>query len=222
MRHPAVWIVALVASIAIATADDPPVAPVPAPPLEARVPVFANRNCPMMGKKASTALFVDTDMGRIYVCCMPCVEEILADTAAAHRAAYPVVKKLANAVGPISGKAIEKDSPRLVLQGFEFSLHSADLAPAARATSQVVLARLANPALRDVGNRRCPVTGGPVSVNSPVLIGDDLIHLAGKECVVAVKKDPAAMLARAKVIALEDRANEAQKGAPNGSDHAGK
>jgi hypothetical protein len=70
-----------------AQAEDPPAPGAEAPAVT--VPTFANANCPIMGKRVSLKLFVDTPKGRIYMCCVRCTKEIRKDPDRAHAAAYP-------------------------------------------------------------------------------------------------------------------------------------
>ena len=62
------------------------------------VPTFPNATCPIMGKKVSLPLFVDTELGRIYVCCKPCFKKIRANVPVAHKTAYPVVEELVDMI----------------------------------------------------------------------------------------------------------------------------
>jgi len=194
----------LLLAAGLAGAEDP--APAPPPPLKVTVPAFPNTSCPIMGKRASRKLFVDTTMGRIYVCCASCNEDILADVERAHRTAYPVVRKAGNAACPVTGKPVKADGPKVVLQGYEVGLCCTDCADKARADAQAVLALATNPKVKDVGNRTCPVTGMDVAPNTIVLVGDEIVRLSSEECVAEVEKDGAKALARAKEIVAEAKA----------------
>lgn len=163
-----------------------------------------------MGKPISAKLFVDTDLGRVWVCCKSCYKDILADTPTAHKTAYPVVAKLANAVSPVSGKKIEKGAPRLVLQGFEFSVASTDEVAVARASSQVVLAKLVDPKLVDLANATCPVTAEPVGKNAFVVIDGTIVRLSSDKALEAATKEPAKVLDTAR----KQRGKDAQRDAP--------
>jgi hypothetical protein len=174
----------------------PTPAPEPAPALAVEVPAFGNATCPIMGKKVSQPLFVDTELGRFWVCCKPCFKKILANLPAAHKTAYPVVQDAKNTVCPVSGKPIAAGSPMVTLQGHRFAVHSeADVATAQK-HSQVTLVKLLRPGVRDVGNTTCPLTDGPVAANSFVLLGDAIVHLAAGKGAADVK-DAAAVLAKA-------------------------
>lgn len=167
------------------------------------VPTFANKTCPIMGKKVSLPLFVDTELGRIYLCCKPCVKDVLADVATAHRTAYPVVQPLANDVCPVSGEPIGEDAETLVLQGVSFRVCCAGCAAEARTHAQRTLVRLLMPVVQDVGNATCPVTGEKATANAFVLIGDAMVHLANPKLVAEVGNDPVAVLAKARGLAAK-------------------
>lgn len=161
-------------------------------------PAYPNSTCPIMGKPISTKLFVDTEKGRIWVCCKSCNKEILADVAKAHQTAYPKIEKLQNELCPVTGKKIEKDAPRVVLQGFEFSVANKEAVALAQADAQVVLARLNDPKLVDVGNTVCPITGGAVGKNAFVVIGQSIVRVSSPKVLEEVKKDPAKALETAR------------------------
>ena len=184
-------------TLAFASAQEPAATTKP----KVEVPTFANATCPIMGKPVSMPLFVDTELGRFYVCCKPCYKKILADVPAAHHTAYPVVERVANKICPVSGAAIGKDAVEITLQGYRFSVCCAGCVADARRNSQVTLLKLTRPGLNDVGNTTCPVAGTPVEMNAFVLVGDSLVHLGTPKAAIEVAKDPAAMLAKAQAIA---------------------
>ena len=190
-------------------AGDPPGDGAPA----VTVPTFANATCPIMGKRASLKLFVDTPKGRIYMCCVKCAKEIRNDPDRAHAAAYPRIRKAENAVCPVTAEKVpEKDAPTVVLQGHEIPLCCGDCVEEARKHSQVTLVKATNARVRDVGNATCPITGKPVEANAFALVGDDLVRLSSAECVEAVAKDPAAALKKARESAAKgDGRGEGQK-----------
>lgn len=177
-------------------------APAPnAPPPRVEVPTFPNLTCPIMGKKVSMPLFVDTERGRFYVCCKPCFRKILANVEAAYKTAYPTQKDLANPVCPVSGEPIGDDAPTVQLQGHSFRVCCSGCVAAARAHSQVTLTKLLRPDVVEVGNTTCPVRGGPVATNAFVLVGNALVHLSAPELVEEVAKDPAKVLQKARELA---------------------
>jgi hypothetical protein len=153
-----------------------------------------------MGKPVSTKLFTDTEMGRIYVCCKSCIKDILADVPAAYRTAYPTDKKMDNKVCPLSGAAIVKDSPSVVLQGREFFVRGPADVALARENSQIVLAKLEDPTLVDLGNDICPVSGEAVTKNSFAVIEGTLVRLSSPKLLDDVAKDPAAVLKKAREL----------------------
>lgn len=178
--------------------EDPPVPRV-------RVPIYPNVACPIMGKPISTRLFVDTELGRFWVCCKGCDEDVLAHLEDAHRTAYPVVEKVANRVCPVSGKPVpEKDAPRVVLQGFDFALCCKACVAKAREDSQVVLARLREPQLTDLANRTCPVTAEPVDPRAFVVIDTTIVRLAHPRSVAAAEKEPDAVLDKARKLRAQE------------------
>ncbi len=192
--------VATAFSPAIAFAQTPaPTTPPPAPTVE--VPTFANPTCPIMGKKVSMPLFVDSELGRFYVCCKPCYKKILADVQKAHQTAYPVVTDAKNTTCPISGEAIGELAVEVTLQGSRFKVCCQGCVAAARMHSQVTLAKVTRSGLVDVGNSTCPVTGKPVAANAFVLVDTDIVHLAEPKAADDIKKDPAGMLQKARTIA---------------------
>jgi hypothetical protein len=197
----------------------PPAAPAPTPkpdskpaPLVVEVPVFMNGTCPIMGKPASRALFADTDFGRVYVCCPPCVKKILADPARASSAAYPTVRKAGNTVDPITGAAIGDGAVTITLQGYEIALASDDSVAPARANAQVTLVKALHPDVVDLRNGTDPIDGLAVVPNAFVLIDRQLVRLSSPANVDKVRLDPAKALQRAKEIrAAEDAAREKPK-----------
>jgi len=194
-RYLTLFVLAL--GLADVRADDPASDAAKAPAVT--VPTFANASCPIMAKKASLKLFVDTPSGRIYMCCIKCAKEIRADPERARAAAYPKVERTKNTVCPVTGETIpEKDAPTITLQGYEVPLCCKGCADDARANAQVTLVKATNPNVRDVANRTCPITGKPVVANAFALVGDDLIRLSSPECVEGVTKDAAAALRKAK------------------------
>lgn len=183
----------------VLAAQNPAPAPAPVVPApEVGVPTFPNSTCPIMGKKVSMALFVDTEVGRFYLCCKPCIRKVLADVPTAHKTAYPAVDELANEVCPVSGVAIGEGKVALTLQGFRFFVAKEEHVAVARREHQLTLAKLREPKLKDVGNDVCPVSGKPVDVNAIVAIGDDLVRLASPRLLAEVQKAPAEVLAKAK------------------------
>lgn len=172
----------------------------PAEP-DVRVPTFPNSTCPIMGKKVSMPLFVDTEVGRFYLCCKPCVRKVLKDVPTAHKTAYPAVEEVANEVCPISGEPIGELAVEVTLQGYRFKVCCAGCVDQARAQHQTTLVRLREPALVDLGNRTCPVSGKAVAANAFVVIGNAIVHLSDAALVADVEKAPAAVLAKARKIA---------------------
>jgi len=173
------------------------------------VPSFANATCPIMGKPASLKLFVDTEMGRMYVCCPPCMAKIKKDVATAYKVAYPTTKKAGNTVCPVTGKPLDDKAVTILLQGYEIGLSSADVIAAARADSQITLVKATNPKVVNVGDRTCPINGQPVVANAFALVGNDLIRLSSPGAVEEVRKDPAKALKTAKDLAAAQAAHTA-------------
>lgn len=169
------------------------------------VPAFPNVSCPIMGKPISQKLFVDTPKGRIWVCCKACNVDVLADPTTAHAASFPKVEKVENTVCPVSGEAIPKDAPRVVLQGFDFAVSKKEHVEKAIASSQIVLAKLREPKLADLGNLTCPISGEPVSANAFVVVDGVLVRLAREKLVEDVRKEPAKALAKAREIAEKQK-----------------
>ena len=164
------------------------------------VPTFPNATCPIMGKKVSMPLFVDTSAGRFYVCCKPCFKKILADVPAATKTAYPTVKVVGNKVCPVSGEPIGKEAITVTLQGHSFEVCCEACVAAARANSQITLTKLLRQSVVDLGNTTCPVSGEPVAPNSFVLIGDTLVRLSSPKAVADVEKAPLATLEKAREL----------------------
>lgn len=176
--------------------------PLPAQdPPKVEVPTFANATCPIMGKKVSMPLFVDTELGRFYLCCKPCIKKVQADVPTAHQTAYPVVQEVKNTTCPISGEAIGEGAATVTLQGFRFQVCCAGCVEAARTHSQVTLLKITSPQVKDVGNTTCPVSGAATAANAFVRIGDSIVHLADPKLLDDVAKAPTAVLAKAEAIA---------------------
>lgn len=177
-----------------------------------RVPLYPNPACPIMGKPISTKLYAETDRGRIWVCCKSCIVDIQADVPTAHASSWPTIEKRANEVCPVTGKGIVEDSPRVVLQGFEFSVLDAKAAVRARADHQATLAKLLEPGLEDVGNATCPVTGLPVVANQIVVIGSAIVRVSDARALEPIQADPVGVLAKARRLrAQEDAARAAEE-----------
>lgn len=207
------------------TQPPPPTAP-PALALvepDVRVPIFPNSTCPIMGKKVSTKLFIDTEYGRIYICCKGCDKKILRAPELAYKTAFPTVEKVDNTVCPVSGQPIDKDATTVSLQGIEFRVAKAAHAKAAIAEAQVVLNKVKDPTLVDVRNKTCPVSDDPVQPNTLAIIGRYLVRLCSPEHVEAVAKAPAATLAKAQQLANKESADakaDADAGKGLGADHS--
>jgi hypothetical protein len=165
------------------------------------VPITPNASCPIMGKKVSLPLFVDTELGRIWVCCKPCFKKILANVPKAHQTAYPAITEHGNEACPVTGTPIGEHAETITLQSHRFRVCCDECAAAARAHSQVTLARLLAPKLTDVGNTTCPVRGTPVAANTFVVVDDHLVHLADSKAIAEIQLEPAALLQKAKQIA---------------------
>jgi len=170
------------------------------------VPAAPNASCPIMGKKVSLPLFVDTELGRIWVCCKPCFKKVLADVPKAHQTAYPVVTEVKNETCPVSGEAIGKDAVVVTLQAKRFSLCCGGCHDTAKKDAQVVLAKLADPKLEDLGNDVCPVRGTKTTPNAFAVVDGHVVRLADGKAVEDVQKDPAVVLAKAKKLAAEQPA----------------
>lgn len=196
---------ALVLLLSPARQEETPAAVAP-PALTATTPIYPNAACPIMGKPISTKLFAATDKGRIYVCCKSCVKDILADVPTAYRTAYPSDAKVSNKTCPVTGGAIEDESPTVVLQGFEFFVRTEADVRVAQASSQVVLAKLNDPMLVDLENKTCPVSGGSVVRDAFVVVEATIIRLSSAKLLDEIAADPAKVLAKAREI----RAREEQ------------
>jgi hypothetical protein len=146
-------------------------------------------------------LFVDTDLGRFYVCCKPCYKKVLADLPTAHKTAYPVLQEWKNEVCPMSGEPIGADAVPITLQGHRFMLCCTGCVAGARAESQVALAKITQPKTVDVGNTTCPVSGKATVANAFVRIDDHVVRLSSSALAADAAKDPAAVLAKARAIA---------------------
>jgi hypothetical protein len=166
--------------------------------LDVSVPKYPNSTCPIMGKAISDRLYVDTDMGRIYICCKGCGEPILEDLETAHKTAYPVVEKLALETCPLTGETIEAGGATVVLQGYEIPLCCDGCGKQARENAQIVLAKALDPSLVDLRNEVCPITGDAVANNAFAVVSGHIIRLSSPACVADVEAAPAKALERAK------------------------
>lgn len=175
--------------------------PVVAQEPTATVPTSPNATCPIMGKKVSAPLFVDTELGRIWLCCKPCIKKVLADVPTAHKTAYPVVQEHKNTVCPVTGTAIGEHAATVTLQGHRFQVCCIECATKARSDSQPTLAKLLNDKLQEVGNTTCPIRGTAVAANAFVVIGEHIVRLADAKAVDEASKAPAATLSKAQAIA---------------------
>ena len=183
------------------------------PALTATVPAYGNPDCPIMGKKASSTLFVDTEMGRIYICCAPCIKKIRSDVATAMKSAYPVVKKLNNAICPVSGKPLTAEATSVVIQGLEVGLCCDKCEEVARKNHQLTLAKAHDPKLKLVENKKCPVDGSEVDSNAIVIVGNEIIRLSSLRHMSDIVKDPAVALKKAQTDAPQPhKESEAKDG----------
>lgn len=199
---------AFLALPSIVRADGP--APVAKPAAVVTVPTYENATCPIMGKPSSKALFTDTDFGRIYVCCPPCMKKIQADAERAAKTAFPVVKQANNTVDPVTGAKIGDKPVLITLQGYEIALASEASVKPARANAQITITKAINPDVVDIGNQTDPVTGLPVVANAFVLIDRDLVRLSSPAVVEDVRRDPEKARAAAKAIAAAEAAARAK------------
>ena len=197
----AVLFVLIAGHVGLRAQDPPAPAPSGSTPARVDVPTFPNATCPIMGKKVSMPLFVDTNLGRFYVCCKPCIKKVLADVPTAHKTAYPTVKEWKNGTCPVSGAAVGDEAIVITLQGHRFSLCCSACADRARSDSQLTLTKITREDLVDVGNTTCPLTGKPVVANAIARIGESLVHLSSPALVEEVAKAPDATLAKAREIA---------------------
>lgn len=192
----ALFALPLVLGSVLAQAEPAPTPPA-SPGLRVEVPTFPNPTCPIMGKKVSMPLFVDTDAGRFYICCKPCIKKILADVPAATKTAYPTTKELDNKLCPVSGEPIGDDAVAVMLQGYSFRVCCAACVATARADSQITLTKLLREGVVDVGNTVSPDSGEPVAKNQFVLVGNSIVRLASAKSVDSIEKQPAKMLQKA-------------------------
>lgn len=205
MRNLTIPVLFLCSSLAAIAAgqDSKPASDVNAEPAVS-VPAYTNANCPVMGKPASSKLFIDTEYGRIYVCCIPCNKKIRNDPAGTYKTAYPTTVKAGNTTCPVTNEKIEAGSPTVTLQGREVALCCADCVKPAKASAQITLVKALNPKARVIGNKTCPVTGEPVNANTVVLIGDDLVSLSSQKCIEEIQKAPRQVLEKAKASVGKD------------------
>lgn len=181
-----------------------PVAPAATPAPVVTVPTFENATCPIMGKPSSKALFTDTDFGRVYVCCPPCVRKIQADAERAYTTAYPVLRKAGNTVDPVTGAKVGDKPVLITLQGYEIALASEDSVKPARLNAQITLTKATRPDIVDIDNHTDPITGQPVANNAFVLIDKDLVRLSAPSVVDSVRLDPEKARKAAKEIAARE------------------
>ncbi len=161
-------------------------------------PTYPNSTCPIMGKKASLPLFADTEFGRIYVCCKPCIRKVHADVQTAYETAYPATKDLPNKVCPVSGEPIGKQAASVLLQGMRIQLCCEGCLAEARQHAQVTLTKAHDPKIEDLRNQRCPVDGQPVQPNAFAVIGATVIRLSAPSHLARVQKEPQAQLDKAR------------------------
>jgi len=157
-----------------------------------------------MGKSISLALFTDTDQGRIWLCCKGCIAEVQADPALAYKTAYPTEQRVETERCIVTGKAYQKDSPWIVLQGKRFRVFDVAAADVARRESQLVVARLVEPALIDVANPTCPIDDKPVAANAIVGIDGKIVRLSSPKHARNAVEEPAKTLARALELARKN------------------
>lgn len=179
------------------------------------VPTFQNETCPVMGKPAKADLFVETDNGRVHVCCKMCLKKVEADKAGMYKKAYASAKPAGNKTCPATGEPVDGKST-VTIQGLEIGLCCSDCAKPALENSQISLAKVKNPKLKDLGNKTDPISGKPVGNNFFCLIGDDLVHLSSADSTAEVMKDPKKALEKAKASKpAEEKKEGEKKGGPH-------
>lgn len=204
----------MIASFAVALAlvgfslQEPATKPAPQPqPADAvsfRVPEFANATCPIMGKPASASLFTDTEFGRIYVCCKPCIKKVRKEAEKSWKTAYPVVKPAANTACPITGKGVDAKVPAVAVQGASIALCCTDCVPKVATSSQIALAKAEDPKLVDLENRACPITGEEADANTIAVIDGTIVRFATSKARDVAKKDPKAALEKARTLRQQE------------------
>ncbi|MBL8767598.1 MAG: hypothetical protein JNL94_09555 [Planctomycetes bacterium] len=194
--------------VASATPQDPPAPAAPQrpaePAVEFSVPEFANATCPIMGKPASASLFTDTEYGRIYVCCKPCIKKVRNQAEKSWKTAYPVVKPVANTECPITGKAVDAKVPAVTVQGSSISVCCSDCAPKVTASTQIALAKANDPKLVDLENRGCPITGEETDANTIAIIDGTIVRFATPKARSAAKADPKGTLEKARTLRQQE------------------
>lgn len=181
------------------------------------VPQWPNSTCPVMGKPVSVRLFTDTRLGRIYICCKVCVKDIHEDVDAAYAAAYPTNTPVENKLCPVTGKELLKDSPKVILQGYEFRVLDKAAAKRASEDAQVTLCRLLEPKWEVIDNQTCPVTGEAVAANTIAVYKQVVVRLSSPKAVEEFRKDPDKVLEKARTIRkkeLEEAAKREKAGTP--------
>ncbi|MBK6939075.1 MAG: hypothetical protein IPH13_02565 [Planctomycetes bacterium] len=199
-----VFAVALVGSFPQNTPTKPAPNPQPADAVSFRVPEFANATCPIMGKPASASLFTDTEFGRIYVCCKPCIKKVRKEAEKSWKTAYPVVKPATNTACPITGKDVDAKVPVVAVQGVSIALCCTDCVPKVTTSSQIALAKAEDPKLVDLENRACPITGEEADANTIAVIDGTIVRFATSKARDAAKEDAKAALEKARTLRQQE------------------
>jgi hypothetical protein len=214
-RMSLILLACLIASFAAAQ-DSRPAGAAAASGPAVSVPTFQNETCPAMGKPAKADLFVETDNGRVYVCCKMCLKKVEADKAGMYKKAYASSTPAGNKTCPISGEPVDAKSPKVTVQGVEFSICCNDCSKPLLENAQIYLAKAKNPKINDLGNKTDPISGKAVGNNLFCLIGDDLVHLSSADSAAEVMKDPKKALEKAKAAKpAEEKKDGEKKGGPH-------
>lgn len=204
MIAPFAFLLALVGLSPQEAPTKPAPQPQPADAVSFRVPEFANATCPIMGKPASASLFTDTEYGRIYVCCKPCIKKVRKDPEKAWKTAYPVVKPASNTDCPITGKAVDEKVPAVAIQGASIALCCTECVPKVASSSQIALAKAEDPKLVDLENRACPITGEETDANTIAIVDGTIVRFATSKARDAAKKDPKSALEKARALRQQE------------------
>lgn len=167
----------------------------PANEAKVEVPFYGNENCPYTNKPVDRSKSVTVGGQVVYVCCNNCLKKAKDDKEVATKA-YPADKvvDLKNTVCPLMEEKIGDSKEKATVMGRTIHLCCDDCAEDAKKFPVATLALAMNPKLKDVGNKKCPVSNEAVSGKDVAIYEGKLVKLCCGDCVEGFKKDPAKML----------------------------
>lgn len=176
------------------------------------VAFFGNEKCPFTGKAVDRSKAVAVKGGFVYVCCDRCLTKAKDDKDLESKA-YPADKNrvLNNEICPLMNEKVGDSKDKITLMGRVLSLCCEGCGDEALASPVATLMRVENPKATYVGNATCPVSDHKVSGRDVAMVDNKIINLCCNECVDALKKDAAKVVAAAEESVKKAREKKKEK-----------